>query len=80
MYNVTSLTGWLGPVRRVAALMGTAVPERVVGGAPVRVESEDNAQIVLDFGGARLAALTSSFAIQQYRGATLDLNGGIYGC
>jgi predicted dehydrogenase len=75
VYNLTTLTGWLGPVLRVTAMAGVAVPERLVGDRAVRVEAEDNAQVLLDFGGARLGALTSSFSIQQYRGPGLELFG-----
>lgn len=31
IYNLTTLTGWLGPVRRVTAMTGVAVRERRVG-------------------------------------------------
>lgn len=75
VYNVTSLTGWLGPVRRVAAFTGAAIPQRLVNGAPVDVTIEDNTQILLDFGGAAFATVTSSFTIQQYRDATIELYG-----
>jgi predicted dehydrogenase len=75
VYNVTSLTGWLGPVRRVTAFVGTAIPERIIDGTPVSVESEDNTQLLLDFGNATFASITSSFTIQQYRDATLELYG-----
>lgn len=30
VYNVTSLTAWLGPTKRVMAMTGVAIPERVV--------------------------------------------------
>lgn len=75
VYNITSLTGWLGPVRRVTALMGVAIPERVIAGERITVEAEDNAQLILDFGNATLAVITSSFTIQRYRDATLELYG-----
>lgn len=75
VYNITSLTGWLGPVRRVTALMGVAIPERVIAGERITVEAEDNAQLVLDFGNATLAVITSSFTIQRYRDATIELYG-----
>ena len=75
VYNLTTLTGWLGPVRRVTAMAGVAVPERVVSGRKVRVEAEDNAHVLLDFGEACLAVLSTSFSIQQYRGPGLELYG-----
>ena len=75
VYNITSLTGWLGPVRRVTAFLGTAIPERVISGESITVEAEDNAQLMLDFGNASLAVITSSFTVQRYRDATLELYG-----
>ena len=74
-YNITSLTGWLGPVERVTAMTGTAVPERVVNGKPVPVEVEDNAQVLLDFGGACFGVVTSGFTMQQYRSPALEVYG-----
>jgi len=76
VYNVTSLTGWLGPVRRVVAMTGTAIPERVVDGLDTRVETEDNFQILLDFGEAAFAVITTGFSMQMYRGPAIELYGG----
>ncbi len=75
VYNLTTLTGWLGPVRRVTAMAGVAVPERTINGQSVRVEAEDNAQILLDFGGSCFATVMTGFTIQQYRGPGLELFG-----
>ena len=44
------LCGFFGRVQRVTALVGTAIPERVVDGELVRVEADDNAHVLLDFG------------------------------
>lgn len=66
VYNVTSLCGFLGPVRRVTALVGTAIPERVVDGEMTKVEVNDNAHILLDFGDQVYAAVTTGFTIQKY--------------
>jgi predicted dehydrogenase len=75
VYSITSLTGLLGPAKRVAAMTGIALPEREVGGRRVRVEVEDNAQVVIDFGGAAFAAVTCGFTLQQYRGPALEVYG-----
>ncbi len=75
VYNLTSLVGLLGPVRRVSALSGIAIPERDIRGVRVPVEVEDNAQVLLDFGAARFAVVTSGFTIQQYRGPGIELYG-----
>jgi predicted dehydrogenase len=75
VYILTTLTGWLGPVRRVMAMTGVAIPERMIQGRPVRVEADDNTQVLLDFGGARFASLTTGFTLQQYRGPSIELFG-----
>ncbi|MEA2609045.1 MAG: hypothetical protein QOJ75_1288, partial [Chloroflexota bacterium] len=75
IYNITSLTGLLGPVRRVVAFSGVAIAERQVGDAAVSVEAEDNAQVLLDFGDATFAAVTTGFTIQQYQSPALELYG-----
>ncbi|MGQ0637474.1 MAG: Gfo/Idh/MocA family protein [Planctomycetaceae bacterium] len=74
-YNITSLTGWLGPAKRVMAMTGAAVPERTVGGKPFRTEIEDNVQVLIDFGDACFAVVTSGFVMQQYRSPALELYG-----
>ncbi|HEU5416494.1 MAG TPA: Gfo/Idh/MocA family oxidoreductase [Streptosporangiaceae bacterium] len=66
VYNVTSLCGFLGPVRRVTALVGTAIPERVVDGELTRVEADDNAHVLLDFGSQVYGSVTTGFTIQKY--------------
>jgi predicted dehydrogenase len=75
VYNLTTLTGWLGPVRRVTAMTGAAIPQRSVVGQPTRVEADDNSQVLLDFGDSCFAAITTGFTIQQYRGPGLELFG-----
>ena len=75
VYCLTTLTGWLGPVRRVMAMTGVAIPERMIEGRPVRVEAEDNTQVLLDFGDSRFATITAGFTLQQYRGPGIELFG-----
>jgi predicted dehydrogenase len=75
VYCITSLTGLLGPVRRVMAMTGVAIPEREVNGEKIRVEAEDNAQVLLDFGEGAFAVVTTGFTIQQYRSPALEVYG-----
>jgi predicted dehydrogenase len=75
VYCVTSLTGLLGPVRRVTALTGVAVPRRKIHGRLMRVEAEDNAQVLLDFGQDCFAVVTTGFTLQQYRSPALEIYG-----
>ncbi|HMI52125.1 MAG TPA: Gfo/Idh/MocA family oxidoreductase [Candidatus Saccharimonadales bacterium] len=75
VYCITSLTGVLGPAKRVLAMTGTAQPERFVNGRAIKVEVEDNAQILIDFGEAVFAVVTSGFTMQKYRSPALELYG-----
>ena len=75
VYNVTSLCGLLGPVRRVTAMSGVAIAEREVEGERIRVEAEDNAHVLLDFGDSRFAVVTTGFTMQKYRSPAIELYG-----
>ncbi|MDX1951320.1 MAG: Gfo/Idh/MocA family oxidoreductase [Verrucomicrobiota bacterium] len=75
VYCLTSLTGLLGPAKRVMAMTGIAQPERIINGRPVSVTAEDNAQVLLDFGQGTFAVVTSGFNIQQYRNPALEVYG-----
>jgi predicted dehydrogenase len=74
-YNLTSLTGLLGPARRVIAMTGTAIAERVVDGEAVHVSIEDNTHVLVDFGENVFAVVTAAFTMQQYRTPALELYG-----
>jgi predicted dehydrogenase len=75
VYNITSLTGFLGPVRRVMAMTGIAQPERIVDGRPLEVEVPDTMQIMLEFGDATFATVTTGFTMQRYRSPAIELYG-----
>jgi predicted dehydrogenase len=75
VYNVTSLCGFFGPARRVTAMTGVAIRERRLGGELVRVRAEDNAHVLIDFGDARFAVVTTGFTMQKYRSPALELYG-----
>jgi predicted dehydrogenase len=75
VYNVTSLCGFFGPARRVTAMTGVAIPERVVNGEPMRVQAEDNAHVLIDFGDARFGVVTTGFTMQRYRSPCIELYG-----
>jgi len=75
VYNLVSLCGFMGPVRRVCAMVGTAIAKRLVEGAEIAVEADDNAQVLLDFGGNRFACITTGFTMQKYRSPAIELYG-----
>lgn len=75
VYNVTSLTGLLGPAKRVTAMAGVVLPDRLVEGAPMDIEAEDTAHVLIDFGEARFAVVSTGFTMQQYRCPAIELYG-----
>ena len=75
VYNVTALCGLFGPAQRVTAMAGVAIGERVVEGEVMRVEAEDNAHVLIDFGEARFASVTTGFTMQRYRSPAIELYG-----
>ncbi len=75
VYNVTALCGFFGPAQRVTAMAGVAIPERVVEGETMQVQAEDNAHVLLDFGEARFASVTTGFTMQKYRSPAIELYG-----
>ena len=75
VYNLTSLCGFMGPVQRVTAFVGTAIPQRVVDGVEMTVQSEDNAHVLLDFGQSRFASIMTGFTMQKYRPPAIELYG-----
>jgi predicted dehydrogenase len=75
VYNVTSLTGLLGPAKRVTAMAGTAIPERIVEDERITVKTEDNLQLLMDFGNSVFGVVTTGFTIQQYRTPAIEIYG-----
>jgi predicted dehydrogenase len=75
IYNLMSLCGFMGPVRRVCAMVGTAIPKRMSEGVEIDVRSDDNAQVLLDFGDSRFASITTGFTMQKYRSPAIELYG-----
>lgn len=76
VYNLTFLTGLLGPARSVMAQTGIAVPERDIEGEHVVVEAEDNAMILLDHGRAVFSSIQSGFVYgRSHEERTVELIG-----
>ncbi|MCW5982223.1 MAG: Gfo/Idh/MocA family oxidoreductase [Bryobacteraceae bacterium] len=62
VYNVTSLTGLLGPARVVTGMNGIVVPERTLtDGTKVKVEAADNEMLLMDHGNAAFSHVQSGF-------------------
>jgi predicted dehydrogenase len=62
VYNITTLTGLLGPAVSVACMESTMIPERVVDGECIRVETEDNVMVLMEHRGGTLSHVQSGFA------------------
>ncbi len=62
VYNITSLTGLLGPVKHVTAMLSIVTPERTVGDkGRIKVTEEDNAQVLMDHGNGVISHVQSGF-------------------
>lgn len=57
VYSLHTITGTLGPVRRVSAMSGVRIPEREFRGETYSCDADDNSLMLLDFGDS-LFALT----------------------
>jgi predicted dehydrogenase len=63
VYVLHSLTGILGPAKRVSAFSGTSLPERKWKGKDIAVEVDDNTMIILDFGNSTYACIDATSAV-----------------
>lgn len=62
VYNLTSLTGLLGPVKQVSAMLNIVTPQRTVADkGRIHVEAEDNAMLLLDHGNGVISHVQSGF-------------------
>ena len=62
VYNLTSLTGLLGPVQRVTAMLSIVTPERDIRDkGRIKVTEEDNAMVLLDHGKGIISHVQSGF-------------------
>ena len=75
VYNVTSLTGLLGPARRVTAMTAQARPERIINGQRMRIETEDSAHVLLEHDGGVLSVISTGFTYQRYRCPAIEVYG-----
>ena len=62
VYNMTTLTGLLGPAKHVAAMLSVVTPEREIAEkGRIKVEAEDNAMVLLDHGNGAISHIQSGF-------------------
>ncbi len=67
VYNITLLTGLLGPAHGVVAMSGTAIPQRTIAGEIITVEADDTTALILDHGDAVYSVVQSGFVYAAQR-------------
>jgi predicted dehydrogenase len=75
VYNVTSLTGLLGPAVRVSCMSRLSRPTREVDGQVIDVRTEDTFQLTLEHVDGALSSVTTAFGMQKYRNPAIELYG-----
>lgn len=62
VYNLTTLTGLLGPARHVSAMLSIVTPTREIRGkGTIDVKAEDNAMLLMDHGNGVISHVQSGF-------------------
>lgn len=63
VYNMASLTGLLGPVKSVVAMLNIITPTRKVDNRPneIKVEAEDNSMVLMEHASGALSHVQSGF-------------------
>jgi predicted dehydrogenase len=83
VYNVTTLTGLLGPAKAVVGMTGIGTPERTLtDGTRVKVEVADNEMLLIDHGNAVFSHIQSGYnygATSGHSGKTADYSIDING-
>lgn len=76
VYPITSITGLLGPAKRVTGFSGIAVKDRYWEGKKLDVEMDDNTYLLLEFADNVFASITGNFCTPQFRlGPQVELYG-----
>lgn len=80
VYGLHTITGILGPAKRVMAFSGISDPVRYVRGGPFKgkridVEADDLTLITLDFGQATFAIVDASYCIRATKAPSLEIYG-----
>ena len=79
VYALHAFVELFGPIRRVQAMGGVAIPRRLVrggvlAGREIEVEGPDQLLLHLDFGDGRLGRLVASYAVPASRTPWLELH------
>ncbi len=80
IYPLHVLTGALGAAKRVTAVSGIAIPDRVAGygtarGKPIEIQVDDNTHLLLDFGDATFATVDATYCVLSSKGPRMEFYG-----
>jgi predicted dehydrogenase len=80
VYGIHTITGMLGPARRVVAFSGITEPTRVVAAGPakgkaIEVTADDNTLLMLDFGGSTFAFVDGTYNVNAARSPRIEIFG-----
>lgn len=75
VYPITSITGFMGPARRVTAFSGIAQGDRYWNGKKLDVEMDDNTVLLLDFGNGSFASVQGNFCTRKVKTPQIELYG-----
>lgn len=75
VYNITTLTGLLGPVKNLVAKSSLSKSHRIINGKKVKAKTHDNFQIMLEFKSGCIGVVTTGFTMQQYNSPAVELYG-----
>ena len=83
VYPLHALTGLLGPVKRVTAMVTKVLDNFTIFDGPfegkvVPVEAEDNWHIILDFGTSKLASLTANNCVRNTLSPSIEISSRLY--
>ena len=75
VYNITTLTGLLGPVKNLVAKSSLSSPYRTINKKKIKARTNDNFQIMLEFKNGCIGVVTTGFTMQQYKSPAIELYG-----
>lgn len=80
IYSLTTLTGLLGPARRITSFATRCFPEVTIMGGVARgkrieVNEKDCTLVLLDFGNGVLATVDSAWTVQASKGPMIEIYG-----
>ena len=75
IYPITTITGLMGPAKRVLGLIGTALQRRIVQDQEIQVEVEDNAVVLLDFGDGVFGKVSANYLTRALASPLLEIYG-----